>query len=162
NPNSSYYYSIPAIIGIFVVQFAFASSPQLFNKVLAIRDEKELGKMILVYFVSLFLCLVILFGGLYSRVHLGSGVEASDLALIEYVHAVFPVAITAIIGVVILAASMSTTDGIFVVISTIFANDIFLKVLVKRGVVKADDEKANRISLMISRVAVILTGVFSL
>lgn len=162
NPTSSYYYSIPAIAGIFIVQFAFASSPQLFNKVLAIRSEKDLGKMILVYFVSLFLCLVILFGGLYSRALLMGNVEASDLALVQYVDAVFPVVITALIGIVILAASMSTTDGIFVVISTIFANDIFYKFLVKREIIKVDDQKAQRISMYISRVAVILTGIAAL
>ena len=162
NPDSSYYYSISAIVGIFIVQFAFASSPQLFNKVLAIRSEKDLGKMILVYFVSLFLCLVILFGGLYSRVHLLDGVAASDLALVEYIDSVFPVIVTALIGVVILAASMSTTDGIFVVISTIFSNDIFYKVLVRRNIVKVDEAKANRISLLISRISVIIVGIVSL
>lgn len=162
NTESNYYYSASAIIGIFIVQFAFASSPQLFNKVLAIKSEKDLGKMILVYFVSLFLCLLILFGGLYSRVHLLDGVEASDLALIEYIDAVFPVIVTALIGVVILAASMSTTDGIFVVISTIFANDIFRKVLVRRNIIKVDHSKANRISLLISRISVIVVGVVSL
>lgn len=162
NPNSSYFNSISAIVGIFLVQFAFASSPQLFNKVLALKSEKDLGKMILVYFVSLFLCLIIFFGGLYSRAHFLDGVAASDLALIEYIDAIFPVLITALIGVVILAASMSTTDGIFVVISTIFANDIFYKVLVKRKIVKVDDEKANKISLRISRIVVILVGIVSL
>lgn len=162
NPDSKYFYSISAIMGIFIVQFAFASSPQLFNKVLAIRSDKDLGKMILVYFVTLFLCLIILFGGLYSRAHLGDVVVDSDMALIEYIDAVFPVIITALIGIIILAASMSTTDGIFVVISTIFANDIFLKVLVKRGVVKVDDAKANKIALIISRITVVLVGVVSL
>src|SRR5699024_2360349 len=57
---------------------------------------------------------------------------------------------------------MSTTDGIFVVISTIFANDIFYKVLVKRKIVKVDEKKANKISLIISRIAVIVTGIVSL
>lgn len=162
NPESSYYYSIPAIIGIFIVQFAFASSPQLFNKVLAIRDERDLGKMILVYFVTLFLSLLILFGGLYSRVHLLDGVAASDLALIEYIDSVFPVLITALFGIVILAASMSTTDGIFVVISTIFANDIFYKVLVRRKIIKVDEARANRISLMIGRISVVVIGIVAL
>jgi len=162
NPDSSYYYSISAIVGIFIVQFAFASSPQLFNKVLAIKDEKDLGKMIWVYFISLFLCLIILFGGLYSRAHLLDTVDASDMALIQYIDSIFPVIVTALIGVVILAASMSTTDGIFVVISTIFANDIFYKVLVRRNIVKVDEAKATRISLLISRISVVIVGIVSL
>src|SRR5699024_8246362 len=35
NPDSGIFYSIPAIIGAFIIQFAFSSQPQLFNKVLA-------------------------------------------------------------------------------------------------------------------------------
>src|SRR5699024_7327769 len=40
-----------------------------------------------------------------------------------------------------------------------FANDIFKKVLVKKGIVNVSDEKADRISLRISRVAVLGVGV---
>lgn len=159
NPDSKYFYSVSAIIGIFIIQFGFSSSPQLFNKVLALKNERDLGKMILTYIVTTFLCLVIFFGGLYSRAALSGGVEASDLALIEYISAVFPVIVTALLGIVILAAAMSTTDGIFVVISTIFANDIYYKVLVKRGIIKVDEKEANRIALLISRLAVILVGI---
>src|SRR5699024_2653003 len=42
NPDSQYFYSFSAILGIFIIQFAFASSPQLFNKVLALEKEKDL------------------------------------------------------------------------------------------------------------------------
>lgn len=161
NPDSKYFYSISAVLGIFIIQFAFASSPQLFNKVLALKEEKDLGKMILTYFFTTFLSLIILFGGLYSRAGITEAVESSDLALIEYIINVFPVFVTALIGVVILAAAMSTTDGIFVVMSTIFANDIFYKVLYKKGFVKLNEEKANRIALMTSRVVVILVGVIA-
>ncbi|WP_174614531.1 sodium:solute symporter family transporter [Virgibacillus ihumii] len=159
NSNSIYFDSFTAIMGAIIIQWAFASAPHLFNKVLGLKSEKDVGKMILVYVITTSCCLLILFGGIFSRVGLGNSVQTSDLALIEYVVWVFPAFVVALMGVVILAAAMSTTDGLFVSISTVFANDIFLKVLVKRGIVKADNKKAEKIALRISRLSVLLVGV---
>ncbi|WP_240375626.1 sodium:solute symporter family protein [Bacillus piscicola] len=158
NPNSAHFYSIGAISGAIVIQWAFASAPHLFNKVLGLKHEKDLGKMIATYVITASFCLLVLFGGLYSRVALGDNVMEADLALMEYAVWAFPAIIVAIFGVVILAAAMSTTDGIFVSISTVFANDIFLKFFVKRGIININDERAQKISLQISRLTVPLIG----
>ncbi|SFE90159.1 sodium:solute symporter family protein [Alteribacillus iranensis] len=158
NPNSAHFYSVGAISGAIIIQWAFASAPHLFNKVLGLKREKDLGKMIATYVVAASFCLLVLFGGLYSRVALGDSVAEADLALMEYAVWAFPAIIVAIFGVVILAAAMSTTDGIFVSISTVFANDIFLKFLVKRKIIDISDEKAQKVSLQISRLTVPLIG----
>lgn len=162
NPDSAHFYSIGAVIGAICIQWAFASAPHLFNKVLGIKSEKDLGKMILTYVIVASLSVLVLFGGLYSRVALGSGDVVADLALMEYVAWAFPAAVVALFGVVILAAAMSTTDGLFVSISTVFANDIFLKFLVRRGYVKVDEEKAEKIALQISRLTVPIVGIIAL
>src|SRR5699024_6444942 len=100
---------------------------------------------------------LVLFGGLYARVAV-PGLEAADLALLEYATWGLPAVLAALIAVVILAAALSTTDGLFVVMSTVFANDIFRKVLVKRGIVKVKEENVDKISLQISRYAVLAVG----
>lgn len=158
NPDSAHFYSIGAISGAIVIQWAFASAPHLFNKVLGLKNVKDLGKMIATYVITAAFCLLVLFGGLYSRMALGNNVVEADLALMEYAVWAFPAIIVAIFGVVVLAAAMSTTDGIFVSISTVFANDIFLKFLVKRGFIKLSDDKAQKIALQISRLTVPLVG----
>ncbi len=157
NPNSNYY-AASAVIGLFIIQFAFSSQPQLFNKVLSLKNPRDLRKMISTYIVAAILCLLVLFGGLYARVAV-PGIEAADLALLEYVTWGMPAALAAFVGVVILAAALSTTDGLFVVMSTVFANDIYRKVLVRRGILKADKDKMNKTALLISRLAVIGVGV---
>ncbi|HLR79655.1 MAG TPA: sodium:pantothenate symporter [Bacillota bacterium] len=157
HPDSNYY-AVSAVIGLFIIQFSFSAQPQLFNKVLSLKREKDLRKMIVVYIVAAAMSLLVLFGGLYARVAV-PGLEAADLALLEYVAWGFPAFLAAFVAVVILAAALSTTDGLFVVMSTVFANDIFKKVLVKKGIVNVSDEKADRISLRISRVAVLGVGV---
>lgn len=160
NPESGNYYGVYVIVAIFIIQFAFSSQPQLFNKVLSLKNPKDLRKMIITYMITALLCLLVLFGGFYARVGLPS-IELADLALLEYVTWGMPAILAAVVGVVILAASLSTTDGIFVVISTVFANDIYRKVLVRRGIIKADEEKSNRVALSISRWTVIAVGIIA-
>lgn len=160
NTESGNYYSLYVIGAIFIIQFAFSSQPQLFNKVLSLKNPNDLRKMIITYMVAALLCLLVLFGGFYARAAIPS-IELADLALLEYVTWGMPAFLAAIVGVVILAASLSTTDGIFVVISTVFANDIYRKFLVRRGYIKADEEKTNKVALSISRWTVLFVGVIS-
>ncbi|HET8790632.1 MAG TPA: hypothetical protein VFM75_05435 [Modicisalibacter sp.] len=157
NPDSIVFYSIPAIIGAFIIQFAFSAQPQLFNKVLALKDPKDMRKMILVYIGSAVCFLLVIFGGLYAAVTVQ--VDNLDQGLLEYVTIAFPPIISAFLGITIIAAAMSTTDGIFVVMSTIVANDIYLKFFVKRGYVKKRPEDAERTALALSRWTVVIVGV---
>ena len=159
NPDSNYY-AFTAILGLFIIQFAFASQPQLFNKILSLKNPNDMRKMFIVYTVTTVLCLLILFGGLYARVGV-PGLDAPDLALLEYVMWGLPAALSALVAVVILAAALSTTDGLFVVLSTVFANDIYRKVLVKRGIIKVSEEQMNKTAMNIGRWAVIITGILA-
>ena len=161
NPESVHFNSFAMVLGAIVIQWAFASAPHLFNKILGLKNEKDLGKMINTYIIVTGLCLLVLFGGIFARVALGNSVETSDLALLDYIIWAFPAVIVALFGVVILAAAMSTTDGLFVSISTVFANDIFLKFLVKRKIINISDEKANRIAFQISKISVPIVGILS-
>lgn len=160
NPESNYY-AISAVIGLFIIQFAFSSQPQLFNKVLSLKQPSDLRKMIATYIITALLCLVVFFGGFYARVALPD-LEVPDQALLEYVAWGMPDFLAALVGVAILAAALSTTDGLFVVISTVFANDIYRKVLVKRGIIKHDEETLNKTAFRISRFAVIAVGIIAL
>lgn len=157
NPVSNYY-AFTAVLGLFIIQFAFASQPQLFNKVLSLKNPNELRKMFIVYIVTTVLCLLVLFGGLYARVAV-PGLDAPDLGLLSYIMWGMPAALGALVAVVILAAALSTTDGLFVVMSTVFANDIYRKVLVRRGIIKVDDKQMNKTAMNISRWAVIVVGI---
>lgn len=154
NPMSSEFSALTAVLGVLIIQFAFASQPQLFNKVLALKRTEDLGKMLTTYLITVFLCSLAVVGGLYARVAV-PGLEFADQALFEYLAWGFPAIVIAFVGVVILAAALSTTDGIFIAMSTVFANDIYRKFLVKRGFIKADEEKANRVALTISRWSVV-------
>jgi len=158
NPDSGIFYSVQAVVGAFVIQFAFAAQPQLFNKVLALEKPQDMAKMIGVYVAAAVCFLVVIFGGLYAAATVPS-LDNPDSAIFEYALVAFPAAVVALLGVVVLAAAMSTSDGIFVVISTSIANDVYAKFLVPRGFVTNDPEKVDANALRISRVVTLLTGV---
>lgn len=158
NPDSGVFYSVQAVIGAFVIQFAFAAQPQLFNKVLALEKPSDMAKMIGVYVAAAMCFLVVIFGGLYAAAAVPD-LDNPDGAIIEYALIAFPAVVVALLGVVVLAAAMSTSDGIFVVISTSIANDIYRKYLVPKGWAKTAPEDVDRTALRISRIATVLTGV---
>ncbi|WP_339183444.1 sodium:pantothenate symporter [Oceanobacillus sp. FSL W7-1293] len=159
NPESLVFYSVPAIVGAFIIQFAFSSQPQLFNKVLALKDPRDMRKMIITYVVCAMAFLLVIFGGLYAAVEVT--VEHPDQALLAYVMEVFPAIIVAFLGVTVIAAAMSTTDGLFVVMSTVIANDIYRKYLVPKGIIKTPPEKVDKVSLKISRYMVVIVGIIA-
>jgi len=159
NPNSNYY-AFSAVLGLFIVQYAFAAQPQLFNKVLSLKNPNDLRKMFIVYILTTVLCLLVLFGGLYSRV-IAPDLANPDLGLLEYVSWGMPVVLGALIVVTILAAALSTTDGLFVVMSTVFANDIYRKFLVRRGIIKTTEAEVDKTAMRISRWAVIIVGMLA-
>lgn len=158
NPESGVFYSVNAIIGAFIIQFAFSSQPHLFNKVLALERPEDMAKMILTYVIAALSFLVVIFGGLYAAATV-PGLEEPDRAIFEYVEVAFPPLMVAFLGIVILAASMSTSDGIFVVISTAIANDIYRKFLIPRGYVRTPEDRIDYTSLWISRIVTVLTGI---
>jgi sodium/pantothenate symporter len=158
NPDSGVFYSVQAVVGAFVIQFAFAAQPQLFNKVLALEKPQDMAKMIAVYVGAAVCFLLVIFGGLYAAATVPN-LDNPDSAIFEYALIAFPSAVVALLGVVVLAAAMSTSDGIFVVISTSIANDIYAKFLVPRGLVKTAPHKVDAMALRISRVVTLVTGV---
>lgn len=159
NPESNYY-AFSAVLGLFIIQYAFAAQPQLFNKVLSLKNPNDLRKMFIVYIITTVLCLLVLFGGIYSRVAI-PGLEAPDLGLLTYVEWGMPAILGALVVVTILAAALSTTDGLFVVMSTVFANDIYRKFLVRRGHIKVSEERMEKTAMSISRWAVIVVGILA-
>ena len=67
-----------------------------------------------------------------------------------------PAWIAALIGAGVLAAVMSTADGLVVSTAQIFANDIFRRTIAPRSMPDASPEEVDRIALLISRIATVL------
>ena len=157
NPKSAHFYALSSVIGVWIIEFAFAAQPQLFNKVLAIRNASDLRKMILTYLVCAFLMMLVIFSGFYARLA-GISPKVPDHTIYQYVANVFPPVVSALLAMVILSAALSTTDGIIVVLATVVGYDIYRKFLVRRGILKVSPEEADKKALLISRITTGFVG----
>lgn len=158
NPDSEVFYNVVAIVSVFVLQFALAAQPQLVNKVLSIDSPENLKKMIATYVVLTVAFLTVIFCGFYLRA-LRPNVANPDQAIFIYVLEYFPALLAAFLGVVILAATLSTTDGLVVVLATAVANDIFKKIIVERGYIQMDNETADRVAQRIAMLTTVIVGI---
>ncbi len=160
NPESIVFYSGFAILSIFILEFAFSAQPQLFNKVLALNDPKNLRKMIVTYLVLTLCFLSVTFGGFYLRI-LETEPETADQSIFVYAMEFFPAIIAAFLGLVILSAAVSTTDGLYVVLATAISNDIFRQFLVEEGYVDMEGDRADIVSRYIAQATVVVVSVIS-
>ncbi|NOX37558.1 MAG: sodium:solute symporter family protein [Calditrichaeota bacterium] len=147
----------------FVVGFALAAQPHFVIKSLYVRSERDVNRylalaiLIGVVFTSVLLC------GLYARVARGPFVEqfiqqnqmGIDGVMPAYIVSTFPPLVALFISIAILAAGMSTLDGIVVALSAILANDLFLPWYRRR---KPDPRRELQMTFRVGRIAVLALG----
>ena len=160
NPGALHMYSYATIFGVMFIEFAFAGQPQLLNKIMALKNPKDMSKMIWTWIFASFCCLLVMFGGLYMRA-INPSLKVADNAVIEYVKLFHPV-ISTILSVAIVAALMSTACGLILVITTCISNDLFLKTLVKHGIINMEEEKAERVAYGMTKILPAIIGAISL
>ncbi|MGI6679263.1 MAG: sodium:solute symporter family transporter [Dehalobacterium sp.] len=160
NPANPNFGDIFGLVGIEVLLIGFVLLPQLINKVLALNDEGEMREFLFSSGISLLVMSnTMVFAGLAARV-LIPGLEAADSAVPQYLLYAFPPVVAVLITIAILAAVLSTTDGLYVSISSTIANDIFRKTLAPKlyGNSPEAQEKAEKTALIIAKVLVPIIG----
>lgn len=164
NTNDPAFAGPLAILGIAVAHIFWSANPQLINKVQYLKSSKDIKKFVLYTSVFMFLIGLVTFGGIYARI-LEPGLAKPDAAIPTYVAMVFPKFISVVFLVTILAATMSTTDGIMVYLATVIGNTLYKQTVVRinesRGT-PIDYEQLDKKSLLITRYSVILVGILSL
>lgn len=160
--NDPQYGSAVAVAGIFVAHACWTCNPQLMNKIQYLKSEKDIRKFILLS--GLFICLgaTVLATGLYARIIITEPLASIDQAVPVYVNTVFPKVVAAFLNVVILAAVMSTTDGIMVYLSTMLGNTLYRETYIKGKIERGeavDMDKANKTALRICQWGVVVVGI---
>ncbi len=129
NPDSDLYFSFFSVFASgFIITFALMLQPHILTKVLYLRSERDISRFIGTTAVVGGLFTLMLVIGFYARLA-GIEVEAQDTVLREYLLSEFgrstagEYALT-LIFVTLLAAGMSTLDGILVALSAMVVNDI--------------------------------------
>ena len=129
NPDSSLYFDFFSVfVSGFVITFALMLQPHILTKVLYLRSERDIGKFIGTTVVVGTLFTLMLMIGFYARLA-GLEIDAQDTVVREYLlhefgSSVWGEYVLVFIFITLLAAGMSTLDGILVALSAMVVNDI--------------------------------------
>lgn len=105
--------------------FALTTQPHLLSKALYVEDRKALTKSLVTAVLTFSVFSLVLFAGAYGRLVLPGDVP-QDAMMAQYLQVAFGhPALSALVSVAILAAAMSTLDGLLVAIAASVGNDIF-------------------------------------
>jgi sodium/pantothenate symporter len=119
---------VPALMG-----FALTTQPHLLAKSLYVKDRAAVRKMVAIAIACFAVFSLVLLAGAYARVVLPGDI-AQDQVMAAYLVQAFPwKPLSALVTVAILAASMSTLDGLLVAIAASLGGDLFDTPSVKRN-----------------------------
>lgn len=129
NASSNLYFDFFSVfVSGFVVTFALMLQPHILTKVLYLRSERDVSKFIATTAVVGTLFTLMLMIGFYARLA-GLEIESQDTVVREYLlhefgSSVWGEYVLVFIFLTLLAAGMSTLDGILVALSAMVVNDI--------------------------------------
>lgn len=166
--NSLLNKSMPQFSGYFLVimilftTIPFAIQPQSGSKFVGLNNIKDIPKAILLAAACGFLFQFAgSLAGITARVLVPEGIiTRADMALPALLMHVFSSPfVTALLCITILAAVMSTVDGIFLSLAQIFANDVYRKSIAPRA--NHSEEITERNCKWIARIVIIVVGIAS-
>lgn len=158
NPESSLYNDFFSVFGSsFIITFALMLQPHILTKILYIRRDEDIKKFLGTTIVIGTIFSLVLFIGFYARLA-GLEVPRQDEVVGQYlVHefgsGTFGPYLMTFVSITLLAAGMSTLDGILVSLSAMVVNDIYLPYS------KSKHKEKN--GLRLSRAVLIAIGLIS-
>ncbi len=161
NPNVALYHSWWAIFAIMLAHVPLGMLPHIGNKLWALKKPSQRKTFIRLAFLFGLTLGMLGLGGLLARAILGDVLlqpgNTTNSAIAALFIEIFPSWLAALLGVGILAAVMSTADGLVVSSSQIIANDLYRLSYVPRFQPNADSDTIDKRVLVISRIATVAT-----
>jgi sodium/pantothenate symporter len=134
NPSSNLYHSAFSVfVSAFVITFALMMQPHILTKVLYLRSDRDVNRFLVTTIVLGTTYGLCLFVGVWARL---GGLEvppqAQDTVVAQYVDQAFGAGlggelVTTLVLLALLAAGMSTLDGILVALSAMVTHDLYLR-----------------------------------
>lgn len=126
---------------------------------LILKKEGQFRNFVILYFIFGSFMSLASFGGLGARAFLGGSGIVPDQALpMLYVKAFHPI-LGAFLAVALLAAIMSTVDGVFLTMSVSISNEIYRKTLAPIIHKTLSKDAIERKALFISKISLIVIGI---
>ena len=149
----------------FVVGAIVVCQPHILTKALYVKDDRAVRQYLIVFAIIFGLFQMLGSVGFFTHlavppdalVDAGTGAFRQDLVMTKYLETMFPDWVFTIVGIVLLAAAMSTLDGLLVSMSTITANDLVLNLAERRAHHAQEEQMA--FALKVSHVVLVLVAV---
>lgn len=149
----------------FVVGAVIVCQPHILTKALYVKNDTEVRQYLIVFALIFLMFQMLGSAGFFahlvvpeaSLVDLETGQFRQDLVMTVFLKTVFADWVFTIVSVVLLAAAMSTLDGLLVSMATITANDLVLNVFGSDP--SLDPEKRMAMALKISHVVLVVIAV---
>lgn len=168
NPSSRFYNDwFSTYFAGFCIGGALVCQPHILTKALYVKSDRAVGQYILVFSVVFFLFCLLLLAGFWAHFTVPpgqlldptTGAFRQDLVMTVYLQNTFPDWLFTIVSVVLLAAAMSTLDGLLVGISTITANDLVLNLLSRGGGKPRSETEKMKLALRAGHIVLIVIAV---
>ncbi|MDF1662788.1 MAG: sodium:solute symporter family protein [Planctomycetota bacterium] len=123
-PESPFYSNLfEVLLCPFIMGFAVVSQPHLLIKSLYLKNSKDMTRFLGVGGGTFVIFSLVLFAGFAARARFGGDLK-QDIAATKWFAEAFPSALGSFVSVAILAAAMSTLDGLLVAVSCIVGSDL--------------------------------------
>lgn len=157
NKESVLYYDLFSVyISAFLISFALMFQPHIFTKILYLKEDKDVKRFLITTIIVGSIFSLMLFIGFYAKLS-GVIVPRQDMIVTAYIQQQFSVGAVApylsvFIVLTLLAAGLSTLDGILVSLSAMVVNDIYMPLS------KNSDQSKG---LILSRYVLVFIGLVS-
>jgi Na+/proline symporter len=159
-PDHSLTNSVWALSCLILATIPMGLMPHLGNKLWAIREQGALRQFLSAGFVIAMLIPAVGLGGVLARAILGDDLLASgfgsNMAIPALFLHLFPDWVAALLGMGVLAAVMSTADGLIISSSQVLANDLYRCSFAPRFHGAKTESEIDRLTLQISRFGTFL------
>lgn len=160
NPASPYFRTLPEVLlANFLVGVAIVCQPHIVTKALAVKSERDLWTYLKtgIFVATAFAAVLVV--GLYARLTLPV-VTQIDRVVPAYVAATFSPLMQLLVSVGLLAAGLSTLEGLLLALSAILAGDLFLPLLrLVRG--DGDTGARTRAAMRVARLGLAGIGLLT-
>jgi SSS family solute:Na+ symporter/sodium/pantothenate symporter len=153
NPKSNLYNDFFSVyISGFLIGAALVCQPHILTKALYVEKDKDVTQYLLVFAVVYIIFTMLLFAGFWALVAVppeqlidsSTGNFRQDLVMTKFLEGSFSPWLFTIISVVLVAAAMSTLDGLLVGLSTITASDLYLNIFYKKDSKISKEDKYKK------------------
>ncbi len=170
NPESNLFNDFFSVyISGFLIGTALVCQPHILTKALYMKSDKQVKQYLIFGIIALVLFFLLPAAGFYARLtvpadqllDVATGAFRQDLVMTAYIKNAFPEWLFTVISVVLLAAGMSTLDGLLVSLSTITANDMILPIIAAKSKGTATNEEQLKKAYTWSHVILVVIAIIA-